>query len=360
MSRILHLHESSPELARALRSGVVETAPGELRRARPVAVDHDTVALELIEPAAVANAASTRPASTALTWVRAVRPPSLTATLTPALTVLLYGRFVGWQADGLVALTSILGVLSLQIAVNLLNDYEDHLRLIDLPGSLGGAGLIQSGELSPRSVRRSALVFAAIGLVLGVPAFVASPAALGLIGALAIVAGLGYSSGPGLKYRALGDLAVVVLCGPALTIGMALGTFGRFDTFVVFAGLALGLAAVGLLHVNNFQDMTLDAARRARTLAHLLGPRGSRVYLVAVYALAFVAWTVAYVSAARTTHLLALPFIAVIPVAVLCGRLLAAQDPTALRMARVDAAKVHLAMGALAVLGLGLALSLPS
>jgi 1,4-dihydroxy-2-naphthoate octaprenyltransferase len=352
MSRTLHLHASSPELARALRSGTVETTPGQVQRARPVAVDAGRVTLELVAP----PSAPVRPGL--LTWVRAVRPPSLTATLTPTLIVLLYGLFVGWPANGLVALTSILGVLCLQIAVNLSNDYEDHLRLIDLPGSLGGAGLIQSGELSPRAVRNVARAFALIGLALGVPAFFASPLPLALIGVLAVVAGLGYSAGPGLKYRALGDLAVIALCGPALTLGMALGTFGRFDAFVIFAGLALGLAAVGLLHVNNYQDMDLDAARDAKTLARVLGKRGSQAYLVAVYALAFGAWGVAIAVAAIPTPLLALPFIAAIPVTLLCARLLAAKDPAALRLARVDAAKAHLAMGALASLALALALTL--
>ena len=51
------------------------------------------------------------------------------------------------------------------------------------------------------------------------------PALLGVV-AIAALGAWGYSSGPGLKYRALGDLAVVLLCGPVLTVGFALAAFG--------------------------------------------------------------------------------------------------------------------------------------
>jgi len=294
-------------------------------------------------------------------WLRAVRAPSLTATFMPSLTTLLLGHALGWELRPALALLAALGVLAVQIGVNLMNDVEDDRRHIDVPGTLGGSGVIQAGLVPAETLRRVARGAFAVGLALGLPALVTEPALLGVV-AVAALGAWGYSGGPGLKYRALGDLAVVTLCGPVLTVGVALAAFGAASPEVVALGLAFGFAALGILHVNNLQDMEVDARAGARTVALALGRSGARVYLVVVYALALAVWPSAALVAGLPAVAALAPVAAAPPVVALVVRLWRAAstpgglaDPR-LALARVDAAKVHLALGALVALGLVLCL----
>jgi len=349
MQYTLVLRADSRELRRAIETGTWTTKTGEILGARPARVLADgTVELELFA----------RPAAGGIgAWIAAVRPPSLTATFTPVLATYLYGLARGWVMDVPTAIAAIIGVMALQIAVNLSNDVEDHRRLIDLPSTLGGAGVIQRGNLSAAAVRRGAIIAAILGLGLGLPAFFRDPAAFTVIGALAVVGGLGYSAGPGLKYRALGDLSVIALCGPVLTAGASLAAFGTVDAFALAMGAALGLAAVGLLHVNNFQDAAADKARGVNTLALALGQGGSRVYLVALYVAAIATWVTAAALAALPVWVIALPVIAALPATALVRSLLKAEDPTTITPARLQAAATHLIFGALMCVALGLQLT---
>jgi 1,4-dihydroxy-2-naphthoate octaprenyltransferase len=261
----------------------------------------------------------------------------------------------------LLAFCAVLGVLAVQVGVNLMNDVEDDARAIDRPGTLGGSGVIQDGTLTSGALRRAAAIAFGLGLVFGIPVIVAEPLLLALV-AVSAFGAWGYSSGVGLKYRALGDVAVLLLCGPVLTVGFSLAAFGRFDVLVVTLGLALGFAAVGILHANNFQDMENDQSRGVRTLALLMGVAGSRGYLVAVYALALAVWPLAALLGGLHVVAALLPLLAAVPVAQLIARLItASKDPRGasvglsgpeLSLVRIDAAKVHLALGALMSLGL--------
>ncbi len=294
-------------------------------------------------------------------WIRAIRAPSLTAAFAPSLATLLLGLALGWDVRPLLAFCAVLGVLAVQVGVNLMNDVEDDARAIDRPGTLGGSGVIQDGTLSSGALRRAAAIAFGLGCLFGLPTVIAEPSLLALV-AVSAFGAWGYSSGVGLKYRALGDVAVLLLCGPVLTVGFSLSAFGQFDALVVVLGLALGFAAVGILHANNFQDMDNDQSRGVRTLALVMGVAGSRGYLVAVYALALLVWPLAALLGGLHVVAALVPLIAVVPIAQLIARLISAsRDPRGasvglagpeLTLVRVDAAKVHLALGALMSLGL--------
>jgi len=297
------------------------------------------------------------------TWLRAIRAPSLTATFAPCLATGLLGGVLGWDIAWGLALSAALGVIAVQIGVNLMNDVEDDDRGIDVPGTLGGSGVLQAGLVSRTSMRRAAWLAFALGMLLGLPALITEPS-LSLVVVMAALGAWGYSSGPGLKYRALGDLAVVTLCGPVLTVGFALAAFGTTSPLVLALGLAFGFAAVGILHINNFQDMQADAATGAKTLALALGVAGPRFYLLLVYALALVLWPVAGALAGLPWAAVLIPIVAALPMARLLVPLMRATNADAARglqapslaLVRIDAAKVHLALGALVSLGLAVSL----
>ncbi len=342
----LRLALDSAELHQVLESGQL-TLDGAPVAVTPTALDvaQRQVTVERVDPR------RDRPPATVVWW-RAIRAISLTATATPAIATLLYGSLRGWSMRPLVAGLAILGALLLQIAVNLINDVEDHLRLIDLPGGPGGAGIIQRGWLSARQVRRAALLSLGLGVLAGLPALFAAPVPILIIGALGTFGAFGYSGRPfGLKYRALGDLAVLALCGPGMTLGMSYAAFGQSTPGIWLLGGYFGLLAVGILHANNLEDVELDASRNAQTVAQLLGRGGSRAYFVALYVVALglplvgvllgeLRWPVA------VAPLVGLPLVVPLQRAVL-GHAPAGPLPT-----RVRAAQAHLALGILVIVAL--------
>jgi 1,4-dihydroxy-2-naphthoate octaprenyltransferase len=330
----------SAALAEVLERGRWRDPRGTLWSAQPQAVEADgRVRVALCPPPPAAARVGV--------WAQALRLPSVTAALTPCAAVWLYGASQGWAVSVGVAVCALVGAALLQLAVNLLNDVEDHARLIDLPGTLGGAGVIQAGQLSAAQVRRVAYGLLGAGLVAGAPALWRAPGPLLVIGAVAALGAWGYSAGPGLKYKALGDLTVAALCGPCLTLGFSYAAFGRADAMAWCIGGFLGLAAVAILHVNNFQDMETDQARGARTVAGLLGVAGSKAYLVALYAVGLGVWTAGALGvAALPWWAAALPWAAAaVPVRLTAALLTQPVTAPSLRGARWEAARSHLLLG---------------
>jgi 1,4-dihydroxy-2-naphthoate octaprenyltransferase len=283
-------------------------------------------------------------------WFQAVRAISLTATATPALAVLCWLAVRGQPIDFMMAGSALLGVLCLQMAVNLLNDVSDYLKLIDLPGTLGGSGVIQQGWRSAQQIQHAAYVCLLAGVCFGLPVVLFHPA-LWLIAICAIGGVLLYSAQSwGLKYRALGDLAVWLLCGPLLTIGISLAATGDWQIEVIWLGSFFGFTACAILHSNNLNDINADTQRGAITLAALQGFRLARFWLFFYYIAAFVSLVpVLWQAPAASAVLLSL--LALLP---LLRKLFLAQEAHSplLNEIRFDTAKFHLLSGVLLIVGL--------
>lgn len=352
--KTLSVSEGSSELQQILLSGMV--TEGESRyHALPTALRGRSVEFRLVPESSLERPSALK------VWFTAMRPISLTATLTPCVGTVLLGLALGWTITPWIAILALAGALCLQMSVNLLNDVEDYLRMIDMPGSLGGAGVIQKGWISARQAKSASYLLLGVGALFGVPAFLRDPVTLLWIGLVAVIGTFGYSGKPfGLKYRALGDLAVFVMCGPGLTAGMSIAAFGSSSPLVIGLGFYFGLAACGILHVNNFQDIELDRSRGATTLAAVAGAKGSKVLLVAFYAGAYAAWAWAWSRSGLHWAALVGALVSVPLVLKLLSKTLGAKDMNApgLELVRIEAAQLHLAMGVALCLGLGAALAL--
>lgn len=283
-------------------------------------------------------------------WGKAVRAISLTATATPALAVLAWL----WQQETSInfshALLALLGVLFLQIAVNLLNDVGDYLKLIDLPGSLGGSGVIQQGWRSAKQIRHGAYACLGMGVLCGLPVVILHPQ-LWLIAATGTAGVLLYSAQKiGLKYRALGDIAVWLLCGPVLTAGISYAASGVCESEILWIGGFFGFSSCAILHSNNLNDIEADSQRGAVTLAYLQGFTFARIWLVFYYAAAFVCLLPLIVQTPWIS-LVALCLPLLIPVLIKLKRAASADSPL-LNQIRFDTAKLHLLSGILLIGGI--------
>lgn len=288
-------------------------------------------------------------------YFTSIRAVSLTATAVPGFAVLLLGLSSGLNANVGLFVLALLGALFLQIGVNVLNDYEDHLKLIDLPGSAGGSQTLQRGWVSARELRGLGYLSLALGVLFGLPVVVSYWRTMLILAAVAFAGSLGYSSRPfGLKYRAMGDLDVFLLCGPLLTFGFSLATFGEHISGAFYLGVFFGLLASGILHVNNIQDIVVDTKRGAKTLASVIGFKKSKIVLSAYYGVAYGVLTVGWaVGSLPTASLVALFALAIFGSLLFrCGKASGPHSPH-LNGLRVMAAQGHLAAGLAMAIAMG-------
>jgi 1,4-dihydroxy-2-naphthoate octaprenyltransferase len=126
-------------------------------------------------------------------WWLGARPRTLGAGLVPVLVgTAAAGHVIWWRFAA-----ALLVAAGLQIGVNLANDYFDGVRGVDTTDRLGPPRLTQSGAASPRAVLIAALLSIFVAGVAGLAlALATEPAAILVVGALAIVAALLYSGGP--------------------------------------------------------------------------------------------------------------------------------------------------------------------
>lgn len=278
-------------------------------------------------------------------WLKAVRAISLTATLMPAIAVLLWLQVLALDINWFVSICAVFGVLCLQVSVNLFNDVGDYIKLIDLPSTLGGSGVIQQGWVNTLTVKKAAIVFLVLGCVLGFPALLHAPVAILMCGILAVMGVVGYSGKPfNLKYKGLGDLAVFVLCGPVLTMGFSYAATGMVQDGVVLIGCYFGFAAAAILNANNMNDIEVDTSRGASTLASVMGFVVARNWQALYYIFAYLC----LFNIESESYILKLLPMITLPLAVLQIKKLKATNNSSdisLVNVRFDAAKLHLLMG---------------
>ncbi|MEW6143333.1 MAG: prenyltransferase [Chloroflexota bacterium] len=198
------------------------------------------------------------------------------------------GHFSVWR--GLLAMV---GLVSLHISVNVLNDYFDYKSGVDLhtvrtPFS-GGSGMLPAGMLSPKA----ALIYGIVTFVIAVP-----------IGAyFLLVSGWGL-----LPLLVVGAICVLIYTqkltrvgyGMAeITAGLGLGTLpvlgayyvqtGFYSWPAVVASIPSGILVCNLLFLNEFPDVEADMIGGKRTLPIIMGKK-SASYLYAGLTILMYVW----------------------------------------------------------------------
>ena len=207
-------------------------------------------------------------------WVEASRPRTLPAAVVPVTVGTAVAAAEGVVLSPLRAGLALLVALALQVAVNFGNDLFDGLAGIDTEERVGPRRVVAAGLVTPLAMKRALAVTLGVAAVAGLALALLVDPWLLLIGAVAIVATLGYSGGRRpYASRALGELSVFVFFGLVATVGSAYVQSGRVSALAIAASLPVGLLAVGLLMINNVRDIDTDAATGKRTLAVRLGAR---------------------------------------------------------------------------------------
>jgi 1,4-dihydroxy-2-naphthoate octaprenyltransferase len=290
-------------------------------------------------------------------WWRGARPRTLGAGLIPVVVGAAAAGHVVWWRFG----AALLVAAGLQIGVNLANDAFDAIKGVDTHDRVGPPRLTQTGAASARAVLLAALIAIAVAGFAGLAlALATTPAAVLVVGALAIVAALLYSGGPR-PYAGLGlgEVMVFVFFGLVATCGTSFVMVETAPAASWWCAVVLGLLAVAILEANNIRDIATDTTAGKRTLAVRIGDRSARNLYAALVVGAFVTivvgflvYLVSHAAGLTPWGLLGLAswFLAIGPIE-------ASRSATgpALIPVLVGTAKLHAVTGTLLALGLVLA-----
>jgi 1,4-dihydroxy-2-naphthoate octaprenyltransferase len=217
---------------------------------------------------------------------QAIRSYSLPASIVPTLlgTALAARGYFGAPAqfDGLILALTLIGALLAHAAGNVFNDYYDYLRGVDTKPD-HGSGVLPQGLLTTTQMYRFGVVLMAGAAVCGLALLLLAKTEnlLVLVVSLALI---GFACAvlytPVLKRYALGDLVIMLAFGIGLTLGAygvqtPLVSAGQLG-LVLLAALPVTLLVDAILHANNMRDTVTDNNSGVRTVASLLGPRGSQ------------------------------------------------------------------------------------
>ncbi|OQW51921.1 MAG: hypothetical protein A4S09_09655 [Proteobacteria bacterium SG_bin7] len=156
------------------------------------------------------------------------------------------------------AISCFIPVICLHIAMNLFNDYYDHVRGVDRIGSVKS---IQIGWVRAIDLYNWGWIALGLGIFSGVFILAASTAPIYLIVALAAFGILEFSSNRfGLKYLGYGEITLFLLTGPLLVVGFVLAVNGNLQVRDLALGGFLGLLTLLFMHLNNLREI-LSAAQ---------------------------------------------------------------------------------------------------
>lgn len=294
-------------------------------------------------------------------WLRAARAPFFTASVVPVT----LGSALAWHETGVLewprAVLAALGIVLLHAGANLTNEYTDHETGADAADSVrtrysGGSGVIQEGLVTPRGILAGALATLAVGVGIGLYLNHAVAGNIILtLGAAGVLLGFSYSARPlmlGYRGFGLGELSVGISFGPLPVLGSYYVQTQELSHGVLLVSLPIAVLIALVLIINGIPDRESDRAVGKRTLAVVLGERGTlavyRALLAAAYAL--VAVSVA-TGAAPPACLVALASAPLAWRAVVVSTR-HVDDPDKLVPANAATVGLHAATGLLLVLGL--------
>ncbi|HVK61097.1 MAG TPA: UbiA family prenyltransferase [Bdellovibrionales bacterium] len=187
----------------------------------------------------------------------------------------------GRVQSSFLALSAFCGVLIFHVAVNLLNDYGDHMKGQDRMRPFGGSRAIQKGWVRAHTVRKWAVGLIGLSVLLGIPAALASPVIV--IAAIALLIALEFAFQKlRLKARGWSEILAFAMAGPLLTCGFSWAVSQEMAFTDATLGLTTGLIALLYFHSANLENIMADSQAGASTWATRTGFEASILFFVAI------------------------------------------------------------------------------
>lgn len=229
-------------------------------------------------------------------WMSAVR----LRTLPLALSSIGMGSFLAafesrmrWPVLIAAALTTIF----LQVLSNLANDYGDSHHGADNSQRSGPKRAVQSGAISPESMKAAILFFIVLSLTSGVVLLFISFSnfntgflVLLILGLISIGAALNYTMGKNpYGYAGFGDFFVIVFFGLVGVSGTYFCHVQELNAMTLLPAFSCGFLAAAVLNVNNIRDIESDKLAGKRSIPVRIGRENATYYHWLLIALALTA-----------------------------------------------------------------------
>ena len=208
---------------------------------------------------------------------------SMYALANPTDNILTPTEVFNWRIFGFAILTT----LGLQILSNFANDYGDGIKGTDNEDRVGPKRAIQSGVISPESMKRAIIITSLLTLLSAVLLIYYAFADTNIwyslfflaLGILSIVSAIRYTVGnTAYGYRGFGDLFVFVFFGLVSTLGVNFLYSKQLDFVLFLPASAIGLLSAGVLNLNNMRDEASDRKSNKNTIVVKIGGAKAKKY----------------------------------------------------------------------------------
>jgi 1,4-dihydroxy-2-naphthoate octaprenyltransferase len=281
-----------------------------------------------------------------------VRPFAYTVSVTPVLAGgALAGVDHGFNLPPL--LVALAATMLIQSGANVVNEVFDVRKGIDTITSPRASRAVLKGRISERGALAFSLVLLAAGVALGLYlTYLRGPLIL-LLGIVGFLGGYGYTAPPlQYKYHALGVPLVFLVMGPITVSGAYFAESGTWDSRTLVLSLPVGLLVGAIVHGNDWRDIGDDTRAGIATISNLIGRRwahyGYLVLVLGAYVSLAVSVAAGLLPSTTVIAVLSLPFLAQVVHSAEFG---AAGQARAIAKLDLETARLHMAFGALLILG---------
>ncbi len=210
-------------------------------------------------------------------WFIVTRYWSFTVSTMPVVATFAYlfsqGKLPGGFLPYIVLILSLLGVVLLHSAGNVLSDYFDYKSGVDNENAFAVPNLVFH-HFEPREYLIFSIILFIAGCAVGVAVTLLSGPGLLIIGGVGVLLTALYSW---LKFNALGDLDIFIIFGVLTVLGAAYALTGEFHPKALVLSLPIGIITVSVLHANNTYDTVSDGDAGIKTFAMIIGGKASSV-----------------------------------------------------------------------------------
>ena len=247
-------------------------------------------------------------------WIRVIRLKFLLA----SVIAVSLGLAISWnitnEFNAIHAVLTMIGVVSLHVSVDLLNDYWDFKRGIDTNPQRtkmsGGTGVLPEGLLKPSEVYKAGIGFLIFGGIIGGFFVFTFGITIAIILLFAILSIYFYSTK--LVNWGLAEVFVAIK-GTMIVLGTFYIQTNQILEIPIFAGIVVGVLSASVLFITSFPDHDADKQKGRRTLVILFGrEKASLAYWgfpIIVYSIIFIFVITEYFPVYTLLTLFAIPLV---------------------------------------------------
>ena len=139
--------------------------------------------------------------------------------------------------------------------------------------------VLSMGVLNIKQMWNMAIITLLLSVVCGVYLYLQAGVWILYLTGFGFFSAIFYTAKPfALKYKALGDIQVILSFGVGMTLGAYIVQTGQFSWYPLLFSIPVGLLIDAILHSNNIRDINFDGKFGVKTLPILIGEKASIVF----------------------------------------------------------------------------------